>query len=69
MVRLAVFPVIFGASLLAFIVGFYNRKKLFPEIEEIHRKNAIEGHYQAIAFKSNLAEAVKKEQEKKAASR
>lgn len=69
MVRLAAFPVIFGASLLVFVVGFYNRRKLFPEIEEIHQKKAIESHYQAIAFKSNLAEAVRKEQERKTTSR
>lgn len=69
MVRRTAFPVIFGASLLVFVLGFYNRRKLFPEIEKIHQKQAEESHYQAIAFKHQVAEALKKEQERKAASR
>lgn len=65
MVRLTAFPVLFGASLLVFAIGFYNRRKLFPEVEEIHRQKALESHYQAIEFKSKVAEGVRKEREKK----
>ena len=67
-VRLTAFPVLFGASLLAFAVGFYNRRKLFPEVEEIQRQKAIESHYQAIEFKSKVAEGVRKERERKASN-
>ena len=65
MIRLTAFPVLFGATLLAFAVGFYNRRKFFPEVEEIQRKKAIEAHYQAIEFKSKVAEGVRKERERK----
>lgn len=68
MVRLTAFPVLFGASLVAFAVAFYNRRKLFPEVEEIQRQKARESHYQAIEFKSKVAEGVRKEREKKASN-
>ena len=68
MVRLTAFPVLFGASLVVFAVGFYNRRRLFPEVEEIQRKKAIESHYQAIEFQSKVAEGVRREREKKASN-
>ena len=69
MVRLSVFPILFGASLVGFAVGFINRRKLFPEIEEIHREKAILSHYQAIDFKTKVAEGVKKERQRKASEK
>ena len=66
MVRLTAFPVVFGVSLVIFAIGFFNRRKLFPEVEEIQRQKAVESHYQAIEFKSKVAEGVRKEREKKA---
>ena len=47
MVRMAVFPVVFGASLVILAAGFYNRRKLFPEVETINQRKARESHYQA----------------------
>ena len=63
MVRLTAFPVLFGATLLAFAVGFLNRRKFFREVEEIQREKATEGHYHAIQLKSKVAEEVRKERE------
>lgn len=68
MVRLTAFPVLFGATLLAFAVGFFNRRKFFPEVEKIQREKAVEGHYHAIEFKSTVAEGVRKERERKASN-
>lgn len=65
MVRLSVFPLLFGASLLAFGVGFVNRKKFFPEIEQIHQERAIQSHYQAIDFQNKVAEGVRQERQQK----
>ena len=42
MVRMAVFPVVFGASLVILAAGFYNRRKLFPEVETINQRKARE---------------------------
>jgi len=66
MVRITAFPVIFGASLVALTVGFYNRRKFFPEVEEIHERKARESHFQAQEFKVKVAEGVKKKREEKA---
>ena len=66
MVRLSVFPVAFGCALLALAIGFVNRRKLFPEVEEIHRKRALESHHQAVEFKARVAEGVKRERGKRA---
>lgn len=66
MVRLTAFPVLFGATLLAFAVGFLNRRKFFRDVENIQREKATEGHYHAIELKSTVAEGVKKEREGKA---
>ena len=65
MVRLTAFPVVFGVSLVAFAIGFYNRRKFFQEVEDIQQRKAVESHYQAIEFKSKVAEGVKKERQKK----
>ena len=65
MVRLAVFPVVFGASFLGLAVAFYNRKKLFPEVEEAKWQKAWESHYQAVEFRAKVAEGVKREKEKR----
>ncbi len=65
MVRLSVFPLLFGASLLAFGLGFINRKKFFPEIEQIHKERAIQSHYQAIDFQTKVAEGVRRERQQK----
>lgn len=59
MVRMAVFPVVFGASLVILAAGFYNRRKLFPEVETINQKKARESHYQAVEFRTKVAEGVK----------
>lgn len=70
MVRLAPFqfPLVFGGCLLALAVGFHYRRKLFPEVEQIHRKRAIETQEQAVEFQQKLAEGIKKERERKAAA-
>ena len=65
MVRLTAFPVLFGATLLTFAVGFLNRRKFFRDVEEIQREKATEGHYQAIEIKSKVGEKVRKEREGK----
>lgn len=62
---MSVFPVLFGTTLVGFAVAFINRRKLFPEIEEIHREKAILSHFQAIDFKTKVAEGVKEERERK----
>ena len=59
MVRMAVFPVVFGASLVILVAGFYNRRKLFPEVETINQRKARESHYQAVEFRTKVAEGVK----------
>lgn len=66
MVRLAPFPLTFGGCLIFFVWGFVNRRRWFPEVEEIHRKRAIETKQQAEEFKEKLAEGLKREREKKA---
>ena len=53
---------------MVFAIGFYNRRKLFPEVEEIQRQKAITSHYNAIEFKSKVAEGVRKEREKKSSN-
>ena len=63
MVRLATFPVIFGASLLAFVVAFFNRRRFFPDIDAIHERKAIETHEQALEFRQRVAEGVARERE------
>lgn len=59
MVRMAVFPVVFGASLVILAASFYNRRKLFPEVETINQRKARESHYQAVEFRTKVAEGVK----------
>ena len=68
MARLAVFPVVFGGALLVFVTAFYNRRKLFPEVDEIHRKKALESHVQAIEFKARVAEGVRRERQSKSSN-
>ena len=67
MVRLAPFPLAFGGCLIFFAWGFVNRRKWFPEVEDVHRRRAIEKNQQAEEFKAKLAEGIKKERAKKAA--
>jgi hypothetical protein len=69
MVRLTPFPFVFGGCVVVFILGFANRKRLFPEIEEIHRQRDIETRQQAAEFRVKLDEAIKKERERKAAQK
>ncbi len=64
MVRLAVFPVVFGASFVALTIAFYNFKKFYPELEETKRQKAWESHYQALEFKAKVAEGVQRERAK-----
>lgn len=66
MVRLTVFPLAFGGCLICFSWGFVNRKRLFPEVEEIHRLRAIEKQQEVVEFREKFAEGLKKEREKKA---
>lgn len=68
MVRLAVFPLVFGGALVLLTVGFYNRRKLFPEVEEIQRRKARESHSQAQEFRASVAEGLRKEREKKSSN-
>lgn len=63
MVRLAVFPVVFGASFVVLAVAFFNRMKFFPGLEEKKRKKAWESHYQALEFKAKVAEGIRKKRE------
>lgn len=67
MVRFSTFPLVFGGCLIAFAWGFYNRRKLFPEVEVIKRQKAIDSHQQAREFKEKVAEGIKREREKKQA--
>lgn len=67
MVRLTPFPLAFGGCLIFFVWGFVNRRKWFPEVEDIHRQRAIEKKQEAEEFKTKLAEGVKRERAKKAA--
>ena len=53
------FPLLFGATLIVIIVGFYNRRKLFPEVEEIKRKKATQRRQEAIEFKQKVADGVR----------
>ena len=39
--------------------SFYNRRKLFPEVETINQRKARESHYQAVEFRTKVAEGVK----------
>ena len=70
MVRLSMYryPLLFGGFVAAFAVGFINRHKLFPEVEEIHREKAVLSHFQAIEFKNKVAEGVRKEREERKTS-
>lgn len=65
MVRYSTFPLAFGGILLCFAVGFYNRRKFFPDVEEIHHQRAIETQIQALQFQQKVAEGVEKIREKK----
>ncbi len=64
MVRLAVFPVVFGVSFVALAVAFFNRMRFFPGLEETKYKKAWESHYQALEFKAKVAEGVQRERAK-----
>ena len=65
MVRFAAFPLAFGTCLLCFAVGFYNRRRFFPDVEEIHHQRAIETQIQAVEFQQKVAEGVQRIREKK----
>ena len=65
MVRLSSSPLVFGGFLLCFAIGFYNRRKFFPEVEEIHHQRAIETQIQAVEFQQKVAEGVERIREKK----
>ena len=65
MVRFAAFPLAFGSCLICFMVGFYNRRKFFPEVDEIHHQRAIETQIQAVEFQQKVAEGVQRIREKK----
>ena len=61
------FPLVFGGTLAVLVVGFHYRRRLFPEVEEIHRRRAAETEQQAAEFKQKLAEGIKRERERRAA--
>ena len=67
MVRATPFPFVFGGCLVFFVVGFYNRRRLFPEVEEIREQRAAEKAQQAAEFKEKFAAGLKKERERRAA--
>lgn len=69
MVRVSTFPLLFGGCLVGFALGFYNRRKLFPEVEEINRQKAIKNYQEAVQFREKVAVGVQKERERKAAQR
>ena len=64
-IRVTAFPIVFSGALVVFTVGFCNRRKLFPEVDEINRRKAEEGRVQAVAFKSQVAAGVKREREQR----
>lgn len=64
-VRVTAFPIVFCGALVVFTVGFCNRRKLFPEVDEINRRKAEESRVQAVAFKSQVAAGVKREREQR----
>ncbi len=51
--------------MICFVWGFYNRRKFFPEVEEIHHQRAIETQIQAVEFQRKVAEGVQRIREKK----
>ena len=62
--RVAVFPVVFGVSVMVLGVAYYNRKSLFSEVFEGRKEKYLESRQQAFQFKALVAEGVKKQREK-----
>lgn len=59
------FPFVFGATLILLTVAFHSRRKLFPEVFEEQRRQAIEGRRRAQEIRTAVAEGVRKEKEKR----
>ena len=59
------YPIVFGATLVVLVVAFHGRRKLFPEVFEEQRRQAIEGRRRAQEIKSAVAEGMKQETQKR----
>ena len=59
------FPVLFGATLVAFSAAFYHRRRLFPEVFEDQKTKKAEGFRRAKEFKATVAEGIRREKEKR----
>ena len=59
------YPIVFGATLIVLAVAFHGRRKLFPEVFEEQRRQAIEGRRRAQEIGSAVAEGMRKETEKR----
>lgn len=69
MVRLSPFPLAFGTTLIVFACGFYNRKKLLSEVDEIKEQRAVERRQQTLEFQEKFTAGIKRERERKAAQK
>ena len=69
MIRLSAFPILFGGFLVAFTVGFYNRRKLFPEVDEINHQKTLESRAQAVELRSQVAAKIELNRTQKHESR
>lgn len=61
----SLYPIVFGATLIVLAVAFHGRRKLFPEVFEEQRRLAIEGRRKAQEFKTEVAEGVLNEKQKR----
>ena len=59
------YPVLFGATLLAFSAAFYGRRRLFPEVFEEQERKKAEGFRRAKEFRDTVAEGIRGEKEKR----
>lgn len=55
--------------MIVFACGFYNRKKLLSEVEEIKQRRAVERRQQTLEFQEKFTAGIKREREKKAAQK
>ena len=69
MVRITPFPVLFSGCLIVFGVGFYYRKTLFCESEEVIRQKQNQSFIEAQEHRRQLEEGLKKIKEAKLAAK
>lgn len=67
MLRMSVFPMVFGGCLIFFVLGFRNRSSWLSETVELRRQREVESYHKSKEFKKRLEEELRKRRESKLA--